>query len=123
MEILDSTRAALHGKDDYGRSGWNLTLQTTGAYPRRDLARKPILERLASFTSRCIKIKTPSAERPDPSPSANKRRIAIQRRLYGEHVESRNVACAIAPLEDYVDFRFDHDQLSPIFGADVQFIG
>jgi hypothetical protein len=32
VEILNRfQRAALHGKDDYGRSGWNLTLETTGA--------------------------------------------------------------------------------------------
>ena len=101
----------------------DLDLGSDGRIAPSDLAREPGLERFAGFSGRRIEVEALSAERADPPPRANKRRVTIQRRFYCEYIKSCCVARAIAALKDNLELRLNHVRLSPTSGAHVQFIG
>lgn len=88
-----------------------------------DLAREPDLECFAGICGGRIKVEALSAERADPPPYANKRRVTVQRRFNRENIKSRDVMCAISALKDNLERGLDHARLSPTSGARVQFIG
>lgn len=103
--------------------GLDLDLGSDGRIAPSDLAREPGLECFAGFSGRRIEVEALSAERADPPPRANKRRVTVQRRFYREYIKSRYVTRAIAALKDNLELRLDHVPLSPTSGAHVQFIG